>query len=60
MEERYALARDNALPDEVMMEVSRTYLGIAEKITGKRIELSDNPKQEIIDILDQQYGLIDV
>ena len=58
MPEREALARDNALPTEVIMQVSNTYRGIAEKITGSPILLSDNPKQEIIDILAQQYQLI--
>ncbi|MBD0786856.1 phosphoribosylaminoimidazolesuccinocarboxamide synthase [Vibrio sp. Y2-5] len=59
MPEREALARDNALPLEALMDISRTYLGIAEKVVGHKIELSDNPKQEIIQILDGQYGLID-
>lgn len=58
MPEREALARDNELPKEALMAVSDTYLKLAEKITGKQIELSENPKQEIIKILDQQYGLI--
>lgn len=58
MIEREALAKDNALPLEVLMDVSKTYIGIAEKITGQKIELSDNPKQEIIEILRNQYGLI--
>lgn len=56
--ERAALARDNALPTEVMMDISKTYLGIAEKVSGRSITLSANPKAEIIDVLDQQYGLI--
>lgn len=59
MDERAALARDNALPTEVLMQVSNTYLDIAEKITGTRPTLSDNPKAEIIDVLRDQYGLID-
>lgn len=59
MDERLALARDNALPTEVLMEVSATYTGIAEKIIGKPIVLSDNPKAEIIDVLKNEYGLID-
>jgi phosphoribosylaminoimidazole-succinocarboxamide synthase len=59
MDERFALARDNALPVEVMMDVSRTYIDIAEKITGQKITLSDNPKAEIIQILQEQYQLID-
>ena len=41
------------------MDISRTYVGIAEKITGQKLELSDNPKADIIDILRDQYGLID-
>jgi phosphoribosylaminoimidazole-succinocarboxamide synthase len=59
MEERQALARDNALPEAVLMEVSKTYVSIAEKIIGKKLELSENPKAEIIEILDKQFGLVD-
>jgi phosphoribosylaminoimidazole-succinocarboxamide synthase len=40
------------------MQVSATYIGIAEKITGQKINLSDNPKAEIIDILRRDYDLI--
>ncbi|USD39130.1 phosphoribosylaminoimidazolesuccinocarboxamide synthase [Ferrimonas sp. SCSIO 43195] len=59
MEERSALARDNALPESVLMDVSRTYIDIAEKVTGDSLTLSANPKAEIIDILRSEYGLID-
>lgn len=59
MAERTALAKDNALPAAVLMKISATYTGIAEKIIGHKIILSDNPKAEIIEILDRQYGLID-
>ncbi|GAA0822116.1 phosphoribosylaminoimidazolesuccinocarboxamide synthase [Colwellia asteriadis] len=59
MAEREALARDNALPVDVLMNVSKTYIDIAEKVTGQKIVLSDNPKAEIVDILRQQYQLID-
>ena len=59
MDEREALARDNALPAEVLMQVSTTYIDIAEKITGNKITLSDNPKTEIIEILRTKYALID-
>ncbi len=58
MPERSALARDNALPEDILMQVSRTYLDIAAKITGKPITLSENPKQEILDVLNSRYGLI--
>lgn len=59
MDERSALARDNDLPESVMMQISNTYIGIAEKIIGEKIVLSDNPKAEIIAVLRDQYGLID-
>ncbi|MEH6558654.1 MAG: phosphoribosylaminoimidazolesuccinocarboxamide synthase [Oceanicoccus sp.] len=59
MEERAALARDNELPESVLMAVSQTYAAIAEKITGEKIVLSDNPKAEIVDVLRRHFGLID-
>ncbi len=59
MDERLALARDNILPEEALLAVSKTYIDIAEKIIGKKLVLSDNPRQEIIDILRADYGLID-
>ena len=59
MDERYALAKDNALPESVMMSVSDTYVSLAEKITGQPLPLSDNPKAEIIQILSEKYNLID-
>ncbi len=59
MAEREALARDNELPASVLMTLSATYLAIAEKVIGKEIVLSQNPKQEIIDILRDEYQLID-
>ena len=31
----------------------------AEKITGQKLQLSANPKAEIITVLREQYGLID-
>ncbi|MFM5338122.1 phosphoribosylaminoimidazolesuccinocarboxamide synthase [Aeromonas enteropelogenes] len=59
MPERFALARDNKLPTEVMMDISHTYVGIAEKVIGRPLVCAANPKQEIIDVLRDQYGLID-
>ncbi|MEP1445798.1 MAG: phosphoribosylaminoimidazolesuccinocarboxamide synthase [Paraglaciecola sp.] len=59
MQERQQLAADNALPVDVLMQVSNTYTEIAEKITGKSLVVSDNPKQEIIQILKRDYQLID-
>lgn len=60
MEERSALARNNALPVKALQDLSKTYMEIAERITGRPVPLSHNPKQEIIDILDKKYGLIDL
>ncbi|MCV5888600.1 hypothetical protein OFN71_35870, partial [Escherichia coli] len=51
MPEREALARDTALTVESLMAISSNYIGIAEKITGKPIHLSENPKAEIIEVL---------
>lgn len=59
MPEREALARDNALPESVLMRISTTYLDIAEKIVGQPVKLSANPKAEIIDLLRKQYNLIE-
>lgn len=59
MGEREALARDNALPVNVLMQISKTYIDIAEKIIGKKIKLSVNPKAEIIEVLRTKYNLID-
>ena len=58
MIERSALARDNALPQEMIQKVSETYTALAEKITGNPLELSANPREEIIEILSSQYSLI--
>lgn len=59
MDERQALAHDNDLPTEALMNLSKTYTDIAEKITGEKIELSDNPKSEITQILKDQFKLVD-
>ena len=59
MDERFALARDNELPASALMNLSKTYLAIAEKVIGEKIVLSENPKAEIVEILREQYGLVD-
>ena len=57
MNERKALADSFRLKDEQMMEVSRLYIDLAEKITGKELPLSDSPRQEITAAL-KGLGLI--
>ncbi|AIY63849.1 phosphoribosylaminoimidazolesuccinocarboxamide synthase [Pseudoalteromonas piratica] len=59
MDEREELAKGYKLPVDVMMQVSNTYVGIASKIVGKQLDIPSDPRQEVIDILDKEYGLID-
>lgn len=59
MDEREELAKGYKLPVDVMMQVSDTYVGIASKIVGKQLDIPSDPRQEVIDILDKEYGLID-
>jgi phosphoribosylaminoimidazole-succinocarboxamide synthase len=56
--ERPALAAQ-ALPQEILMRTSRTYLDIAEKITGRPVQLSENPREEITAILRDEFQLVD-
>ena len=58
MPERISLAKDNALPLDMLMDVSKTYQGIAEKIIGESLIVSDDPRKEILDLLSSKYGLI--
>jgi len=39
--------------------VSATYVSLAEKITGAALALSDNPRAEIIDVLRDEFSLVD-
>jgi phosphoribosylaminoimidazole-succinocarboxamide synthase len=41
-----------------MMQVSQTYVSLAEKITETKLKISEDPKSEILAILDNDYGLI--
>merc|ERR1719261_1900240 len=59
MDERKKLAADNLLPEAKLMEISKVYSDIAEKITGEKLVISENPKEEIIQILDEQFGIIE-
>merc|ERR1712113_825313 len=59
MEERKKLASDNLLPQEKLLQVSKVYTDIAEKITGQALQIIENPREDIIKILDKEYGLIE-
>lgn len=58
MDEREQLAKSYILPESVMLEVSNTYIGIASKIIGETLVIPSDPRQEVIAILDADYGLI--
>jgi len=58
MGERTKLAADNLLPQAKLLEVSKVYTDIAEKITGQALEVTENPRDDIIQILDEKFGLI--
>jgi len=58
MKERTKLAAENLLPQAKLMEVSKVYTDIAEKITGEALKVSENPREDIVKILDENYGLI--
>merc|ERR1712032_1389517 len=58
MEERNGLAANNLLPQAKLLEVSKVYTDIAEKITGSALAITETPREDIIKILDEQYVLI--
>ncbi len=58
MPEREALARATALPADWFMDVSSTYVQMAERITGSAIALPEQPREEIVAVLADEYGLI--
>ena len=56
---RCALAKDNELPREVLLKVSKTYVELAEKITGKPLPVPTNAFAEIVDLMRDEFGLVD-
>ena len=58
MAERHALAAEHELPVAVMAAVSKTYVELAEKITGCPLPVSADPRGEIIAMLRDELGLI--
>ena len=43
---------------QVLEKVSKTYIDIAEKITGQKLIIPNDPENEIVKILDSEYGVI--
>ena len=58
MDERYRFASDTVLPAQMMLDVSKTYVDLAETITGARLASSDRPRDDIISVLNTTFGLI--
>lgn len=58
MEERSAFAASTVLPRQMMMDVSSTYIDVAEQITCRPLDVSDNPRDEIIRVLRDELGII--
>jgi len=59
MAERNQLAETTLLPGDIFMQVSETYISLAEQITGQPLNLPGNPRAEIIERLRRDYDLID-
>jgi len=59
MSERKAMAAEFLLSEADILQVSETYTSIAKTITGKAVQVPADPKAEIIEILDRDYGLIE-
>ena len=57
MAERAPLAENNALPESMIMDVATTYRTMAEAITGQALPTMDQPRQAIVDVLND-YGLM--
>jgi len=58
MDERYRFALDTLLPAQMMLEVSQTYVNLAERITGAPLVISNSPRDDIISVLNSTFGLI--
>jgi len=59
MDERESLAANNFLPSEALLDLSRTYIQMAETITGQTLKLDADPRASIISVLTNDFGLID-
>ncbi|MBE8215880.1 MAG: phosphoribosylaminoimidazolesuccinocarboxamide synthase [Endozoicomonadaceae bacterium] len=57
MKERIELASTLRLPHEVFIEISKIYCDLAASITGQSISISPQPREEMLDILND-YQLI--
>lgn len=58
MTERTDYAQHTRLPEELFSNVAQTYTDMAQAITGQPIAQSENPRQDILDVL-STLGLVD-
>ncbi len=58
IDERYRFASDTVLPTQMILDVSKTYVELAETITGAPLVISDSPREDIISVLNTTFGLI--
>ena len=57
MDERMRFACETELPESLLMQVSETYRGIAEQITGQPLRVPEDPRAEIEHMLAQELEL---
>ncbi|EAQ99352.1 phosphoribosylaminoimidazolesuccinocarboxamide synthase [Congregibacter litoralis] len=58
MEERAIYARNHAVPDEFFLDLSNTYVAQAENILGASLPVIDRPRDAMLDLLNEQFGLV--
>ena len=57
--ERVRVAAETVLPEAMLLDLSRTYIELAEKITGAPLKVPADPRAEIIAVLRDEFGLVD-
>lgn len=58
MAERSQFAKAARVPDEFFNAVAHTYLTEAESIVGGRIAMPERPREEMLGLLAEEYGLL--
>ncbi|KGE02872.1 phosphoribosylaminoimidazolesuccinocarboxamide synthase [Pseudohaliea rubra] len=59
MASRQALAREWILPRALFEQVSASYRGLAERLTGERLAVPERPREELTGVLADELGLLD-
>ena len=58
MSERSAYAKAHAVPDAFFEDLSRTYAAQAERILGCPLPIIERPREAMLDLLNEQFGLV--